>query len=90
MANINPNNLIFIRLDLADLQSIDEFVGNYNENKFVNGKLDFLINNAGVMAFPKFGVTSDGIERQFGVNHLGHLYLVNQSLMSRRVWPLFV
>jgi len=76
----NEANLIFIRLDLGDLKTIDEFVASYQENEIVNGKLAFLINNAGVMAFPEFGTTKDGFERQFGVNHMGHFYLVNKLL----------
>ena len=38
-------------------------------------KLDFLINNAGIMALPTFTETIDGFESQFGVNHIGHSYL---------------
>ena len=50
----NEQNLIFMRLDLGDLKTIDEFVMNYQHNKIVNGKLDFLINNAGVMVCIQF------------------------------------
>lgn len=39
------------------------------------GKLDILINNAGVMAIQDLQKTSEGIEMQFMTNHLGHFAL---------------
>ena len=45
----------------------------------VNGysePIDVLCNNAGVMATP-YGLTKDGIETQFGVNHIGHFLFTN-------------
>lgn len=42
-------------------------------------ELHVLVNNAGVMRCPKMQ-TSDGIELQFGVNHLGHFLLTNLLL----------
>eukprot|EP00486_Rosalina_sp_Unknown_P007366 CAMPEP_0201572012 /NCGR_PEP_ID=MMETSP0190_2-20130828/15056_1 /ASSEMBLY_ACC=CAM_ASM_000263 /TAXON_ID=37353 /ORGANISM="Rosalina sp." /LENGTH=253 /DNA_ID=CAMNT_0047997281 /DNA_START=207 /DNA_END=965 /DNA_ORIENTATION=+ len=73
--NRNPENLIFIRLDLGDLATINDFVEEYEQNELINGRLDILIENAGVMSFPTFGTTKDGFERQFGINHMGHFYL---------------
>jgi NAD(P)-dependent dehydrogenase (short-subunit alcohol dehydrogenase family) len=52
------------RLDLADLESVRAFAGD------LDGDLDVLMNNAGVMAVPK-GTTANGFERHIGVNHLG-------------------
>ncbi|ADH69638.1 3-oxoacyl-[acyl-carrier-protein] reductase FabG [Nocardiopsis dassonvillei] len=60
-------------LDLADLASVRAFAEAWN------GDLHLLINNAGVMAVAK-GVTKDGFETQFGVNHLGHFALTNLLL----------
>lgn len=42
-------------------------------------ELHVLVNNAGVMRCPKMQ-TKDGIELQFGVNHLGHFLLTNLLL----------
>src|SRR4051794_30201674 len=56
------------RLDLADLASVRAFAAG------VDGPLDLLINNAGVMA-PPHRTTADGFELQFGTNHLGHFAL---------------
>ncbi|MGH3466982.1 MAG: SDR family NAD(P)-dependent oxidoreductase, partial [Thermocrispum sp.] len=45
--------------------------------------LDVLVNNAGVMAVPK-ATTSEGFERQFGTNHLGHAALTALLLPALR------
>jgi NAD(P)-dependent dehydrogenase (short-subunit alcohol dehydrogenase family) len=42
-------------------------------------KLDFLINNAGIM-MPPFSTTKDGFELQMGVNFLGHFLLTGLLL----------
>lgn len=38
--------------------------------------IDVLVNNAGIMAVP-YGTTADGIESQFGANHIGHFLFTN-------------
>lgn len=63
-------------LDLASIKSILAFT---KEFKTVVGKLDILINNAGVMMCP-YQETEDGFEMQIGVNHLGHFLLTNELL----------
>jgi len=39
--------------------------------------VDVLINNAGIMMQPEFSTTPEGVERHFGVNHLGHFLFAN-------------
>ncbi|WP_439657135.1 oxidoreductase [Lentzea sp. HUAS TT2] len=65
------------RLDLSDLASIRAFA------EGLDGPVDVLINNAGVM-IPPFARTADGFELQFGTNHLGHFALTNLLLPQIR------
>ncbi|MFD4552890.1 SDR family NAD(P)-dependent oxidoreductase [Streptomyces sp. NPDC058469] len=64
-------------LDLGDLQSVRGFA----ERFLGSGRtVDFMIDNAGIMACPETRV-GPGWEAQFATNHLGHFALVN------RLWP---
>lgn len=63
-----PGDVEVRRLDLADLSSVHTFA------EELDGPVDVLINNAGVMV-PPLGRTADGFELQFGTNHLGHFAL---------------
>ena len=69
-------SLKLIKLDLADLSSIKNFV---NEFKRQFSTLDILCNNAGLMMTP-YDKTKDNFELQFGTNHLGHYALTGQLL----------
>lgn len=60
-------------LDLAHLASIRKFADG------IDGTVDVLVNNAGLMASPK-RQTADGFELQFGTNHLGHFALTGLLL----------
>ena len=71
------NKYVYCRpCDLASQKSIRDFVEQFKKEQ---KKLHILINNAGVMRCPKM-YTQEGIELQFGVNHIGHFLLTNLLL----------
>ena len=70
-SEIPETNAEILKLDLANLKSIHQFTEIF---KTKYDRLDVLLNNAGIMMVP-YGKTSDGFERQFGTNHLGHFAL---------------
>ncbi|XP_043255473.1 retinol dehydrogenase 13-like [Colletes gigas] len=71
------NKYVYCReCDLASQESIRNFV---NQFKKEHSRLHILINNAGIMRCPK-SYTKEGIEMQFGVNHIGHFLLTNLLL----------
>lgn len=70
------NQVIFMQLDLASLQSVRAFADDFLRSE---PRLDFLINNAGLM---NGGKTKDGFGMIFGVNHLGH-FLLTVLLLDR-------
>ena len=65
-----------IDLDLSSLASVAESAAEFNGSF---GRLDLLLNNAGVMATP-YQRTVDGFELQFATNHLGHVALTAHVL----------
>lgn len=73
----NSNRDIHLMLcDLANMEDIRRFTDEFKE-KF--NRLDVLINNAGLISL-KRNVTVDGLEEQFGVNHIGHFLLTLRLL----------
>ncbi|MBN2002454.1 MAG: SDR family oxidoreductase [Anaerolineae bacterium] len=73
--SIRREQLRFIPMDLADLGSVRAFAEQF---RAAYARLDVLINNAGVGTTGvkgTQGVTRDGVEAVFQVNHLGHFYL---------------
>ena len=77
-----------MRLDLASLASVREFAGEVGR-RLGSGDLaplHGLACNAGVQSGGERTFTADGFESTFGVNHLGHFFLVN-LLLPRMVPP---
>jgi len=65
-----------MQLDLGMLESVKEFTRQFREK---HGRLDLLINNAGVM-WLSYVKTRDGFESHFQVNHLGHFLLTSELI----------
>ncbi|KAI1092658.1 short-chain dehydrogenase [Rostrohypoxylon terebratum] len=69
-------------MDQTDLSSVRACAGEFRQKS--GGKLNILINNAGVMKAPE-GRTKDCFELQFGTNHLSHFllfYLLRDILLA--------
>ena len=75
-AAIADADVHFLALDLASLASVRQAAADFVDQE---QELHLLINNAGVAAIP--GVTQDGFEMTFGINHLGH-FLFTMLLMD--------
>jgi NAD(P)-dependent dehydrogenase (short-subunit alcohol dehydrogenase family) len=69
-----PGTVVVERLDLASQESVRQLAGR------LEGPLDLLVNNAGVMAPPRRRQTADGHELQFATNHLGHFALTGRLM----------
>ena len=69
----------YLALDLASLESARNAARTFEAN---HRQLDLLVNNAGVGAVK--GLTTDGFEIHFGVNHLGHFMLARHLKRSFR------
>ena len=63
--------ITLLTIDLESQMSVKECVADFLTH---SKKLNILICNAGVMATPQ-GKTKDGLETQFGVNHIAHFLL---------------
>jgi NAD(P)-dependent dehydrogenase (short-subunit alcohol dehydrogenase family) len=73
-ATPEAGTVAFVQLDLGDLSSVAKFSDDFKKS---HGRLDLLINNAGIMG-SAYGLSADGYERQFATNHLGHFALTAQ------------
>jgi NAD(P)-dependent dehydrogenase (short-subunit alcohol dehydrogenase family) len=62
--------------DLGDIASIKEFTKKIHEKY---ERINILVNNAGFISLDR-QETNNGLERQFGINHIGHFILTTQLL----------
>lgn len=77
-ATVPGASVELVALDLGSLESVHAAGQAITDS---HGKIDILMNNAGLMACPE-QQTIDGFEMQFGVNHLGHWVLTAHLLPS--------
>ncbi|KAI1624481.1 short-chain dehydrogenase [Exophiala viscosa] len=77
----------FIQLDLASQTSVRQ-AAKHVKDLLGDDQIDVLILNAAIMACP-YALTEDGIESQFGTNHIGHFLfgnlLLKDGLLRSRV-----
>ena len=71
-------SLELIICDLGDYDSIRRFA---KQVKSECEKIDILVNNAGFISLDR-QETKEGLERQFGINHIGH-FLLTELLLSK-------
>ncbi|TVY19062.1 Retinol dehydrogenase 11 [Lachnellula arida] len=72
-------DVVFVYMDLGSLESVRGAAA----EMLAGGKAGVvhgLVNNAGVMCVLPYQETVEGIELQFGVNHIGHFLLTNLLL----------
>jgi retinol dehydrogenase 12 len=74
-AQAGSDQVNLLHLDLADLASVRKCAQDFTA---LGEPLHVLINNAGIGG--QRGITVDGFELQFGVNHLGH-FALTQALL---------
>jgi NAD(P)-dependent dehydrogenase (short-subunit alcohol dehydrogenase family) len=74
-------DIILMQCDLGQMDDIRRFTVEFKSHY---SRLDVLINNAGVISLDR-RETYDGLEEQFGVNHIGHFLLTLRllNLMER-------
>jgi protochlorophyllide reductase len=76
LLDLGTTGVDLLDLDLSDLNSVERCANDVQERY---GRLDLLINNAGLMAPPR-RLSVQGFEMQFAVNHLGHMALTQRLL----------
>lgn len=75
---VHQADLRILPLDLASLDAVKQAAATFLAQA---DRLDILMLNAGVMCVPP-GLTEDGFEKHFGINHMGH------ALLTKLLLPL--
>ncbi|KAH7369744.1 dehydrogenase/reductase [Rhexocercosporidium sp. MPI-PUGE-AT-0058] len=70
---LQQNNTIFLPLDLSNLNNIRAFASVFSENNYPPIKA--LLLNAALQFPTGLNMTEDGIEKTFGITHVGHALL---------------
>jgi NAD(P)-dependent dehydrogenase (short-subunit alcohol dehydrogenase family) len=72
----NAYSDVIVKVVLLDLMSQESIKAAAKEVSQLTDRLDLIINNAGIMT-PKRQTTKEGLEGQFGANHVGHFLFTN-------------
>lgn len=83
VAETGNSKIVVVQMDLAELRSVRSAAA---ELACRHKRIDLLVNNAGI-AMPPHGLTAEGVELQFAVNHLGHFAWTGLLLDSLRNTP---
>lgn len=78
LLSVTGRDIRLMQCDLGNLEDIRRFT---DEFKYFYPSIDVLVNNAGVISLER-RETVDGLEEQFGVNHIGH-FLLTLRLLDR-------
>jgi len=70
---LKPGHIELINMDQSKLSNVRTAAKEILEKS--GGKVNVLINNAGIMAVPERTLSPDGFEAQFATNHLAHFLL---------------
>ncbi|KAF2661561.1 dehydrogenase/reductase [Lophiostoma macrostomum CBS 122681] len=70
---LKQSNVRYVQLDLGSLAKVRKFVGKWKGAGYP--RIEVLVLNAAVQIWGDVNYTDDGIEKQFGVNHVGHALL---------------
>ncbi|CAF1942954.1 unnamed protein product [Rotaria magnacalcarata] len=73
---IDTGKIVGYDLDLSTLSTVKQFANKILEHE---QHVNILLNNAG-MAHSIHSLTADGLETEFGTNHIGHFYLTKLLL----------